>query len=53
MNVVMLSPGFPFEQSYFTRALARAGATVIGVGDQPIKIFNEPIDELHDRLGER
>lgn len=37
MNVVMLSPGFPFEQSYFTRALAQAGAQVIGVGDQPVQ----------------
>lgn len=36
MNVVMLSPGFPFEQAYFTRALAQAGAQVIGVGDQPV-----------------
>ena len=35
MNVVMLSPGFPFEQAYFTRALAQTGAQVIGVGDQP------------------
>jgi ATP-grasp domain len=34
-TVVMLSPGFPTEMSYFTRALAGAGATVIGVGDQP------------------
>src|SRR5262245_30036968 len=32
----MLSPGFPFEQAYFTRALAQAGAQVIGVGDQPV-----------------
>ncbi|QDO90146.1 ATP-grasp domain-containing protein [Ornithinimicrobium ciconiae] len=35
MNIVMLSPGFPFEQAYFTRALAQTGARVIGVGDQP------------------
>jgi len=35
MNVVMLSPGYPAEMAYFTRALAAAGATVIGVGDQP------------------
>ena len=34
MNVVMLSPGFPLEMAYFTRALAQTGATVIGVGDQ-------------------
>jgi len=37
MNVVMLSPGFPLEMAYFTRALAQAGASVIGVGDQPIQ----------------
>ena len=36
MNVVMLSPGFPLEMAYFTRALAEVGATVIGVGDQPL-----------------
>lgn len=35
MNIVMLSPGFPFEQAYFTRALAQTGARVIGIGDQP------------------
>jgi hypothetical protein len=34
-NVVMLSPGYPHEMAYFTRALAAVGATVIGVGDQP------------------
>ena len=35
MNVVMLSPGYPAEMAYFTRALAAVGARVIGVGDQP------------------
>ena len=35
MNVIMISPGYPVEMSYFTRALATVGATVIGVGDQP------------------
>ena len=35
MNVVMLSPGYPAEMAYFTRALASVGARVIGVGDQP------------------
>ena len=34
-NVVMLSPGYPLEMSFFTRGLAAVGATVIGVGDQP------------------
>lgn len=36
MNIVMLSPGYPFEQALFARALAQTGATVIGVGDQPV-----------------
>ena len=35
MNIVMISPGYPAEMAYFTRALAAVGATVIGVGDQP------------------
>ena len=35
MNLVMISPGYPVEMSFFTRALAQVGATVIGVGDQP------------------
>ncbi|MDN5794489.1 MAG: ATP-grasp domain-containing protein [Intrasporangium sp.] len=34
MNIVMISPGYPPEMGYFTRALAQTGATVIGVGDQ-------------------
>ncbi len=34
-TVVMLSPGYPAEMAYFTRALATVGARVIGVGDQP------------------
>ncbi len=35
MNVLLLSPGFPREMPYFTRGLARVGARVIGLGDQP------------------
>ena len=38
-NVVMISPGFPLEMAYFTRALAEVGATVIGVGDQPANVL--------------
>jgi len=34
MNVLMISPGYPAEMALFTRGLARAGATVIGLGDQ-------------------
>ncbi len=36
MDVVMLSPGYPKEMAYFTSGLARVGARVIGVGDQPV-----------------
>ncbi len=35
MYVVMISPGYPQEIPYFTRALAEAGARVLGVSDQP------------------
>jgi biotin carboxylase len=34
MNVLMISPGYPAEMAFFTRGLARAGADVIGLGDQ-------------------
>lgn len=35
MYVLMISPGYPQEMPYFTRALACAGARVLGVSDQP------------------
>jgi formate-dependent phosphoribosylglycinamide formyltransferase (GAR transformylase) len=35
MYVLMISPGYPTEIPYFTRALACAGARVLGVSDQP------------------
>jgi formate-dependent phosphoribosylglycinamide formyltransferase (GAR transformylase) len=35
MYVLMLSPGYPQEIPYFTRALAWTGARVLGVSDQP------------------
>lgn len=35
MRVLMVSPGYPGEMPYFTRALAEVGAEVIGLGDQP------------------
>lgn len=36
MNVLMVSPGYPGEMPHFTRALARVGARVIGISDQPV-----------------
>jgi hypothetical protein len=35
MNVVLVSPGFPHQMPYFTMGLAKVGARVYGVGDQP------------------
>ena len=34
MNIIMLSPGFPVEQPFFTRGLAENGHRVIGLSDQ-------------------
>ncbi|MDA1221380.1 MAG: ATP-grasp domain-containing protein [Planctomycetota bacterium] len=45
MNVVMLSPGFPDDMPYFTRALAAAGARVYGVGDQPVQALRPEVRE--------
>ena len=41
MNVLMMAPGYPAEMQYFTRALARADARVIGLGDQPLGALPE------------
>src|SRR5262252_10120825 len=35
MNIIMISPGYPAEMAFFARGLAAAGASVIGIGDQP------------------
>jgi hypothetical protein len=37
----MISPGYPVEMAYFTRALSAVGATVIGAGDQPASALPE------------
>ena len=36
MNILLISPGYPADMPQFTRGLAEAGATVLGVGDQPV-----------------
>jgi carbamoylphosphate synthase large subunit len=43
MNVAFVEPFFPASQRHFARALAEAGATVIGVGESPA-------DALDDQL---
>jgi len=45
MNIVMISPGYPAEMAFFARGLASAGATVIGVGDQPAHAVPGPARE--------
>ncbi|HLF56490.1 MAG TPA: ATP-grasp domain-containing protein [Thermoanaerobaculia bacterium] len=41
LRVLMISPGYPAEMPYFTRGLARVGAQVIGLGDQPREALPE------------
>ncbi|MDQ3384312.1 MAG: ATPase, partial [Actinomycetota bacterium] len=43
MNIVFVEPHFPRNQREFVRALAEAGATVLGVGETPA-------DHLDDQL---
>jgi formate-dependent phosphoribosylglycinamide formyltransferase (GAR transformylase) len=42
MNVLMISPGFPAEMPRFATGLARMGAQVFGLGDQPREALPEP-----------
>jgi hypothetical protein len=37
VNVLMFSPGFPWEMVHFTRGLAQVGARVIGLGEGPVE----------------
>ena len=51
MNVVYLSPGFPAEMPLFVRGLAKVGAKVYGVGDQPAQALDvEARESLTDYL---
>ena len=49
MNVVFVEPAFPPTQRHFARALAEAGAHVIGIGERPGEWLD---DELRGWLGE-
>jgi formate-dependent phosphoribosylglycinamide formyltransferase (GAR transformylase) len=49
MNVVFVEPSFPPTQRHFARALAEAGAYVVGIGERPGEWLDE---ELHGWLGE-
>jgi formate-dependent phosphoribosylglycinamide formyltransferase (GAR transformylase) len=43
MNVVFVEPFFPRNQREFTRALAEAGATVIGLGESPVEALDDQL----------
>ena len=43
MNVVFVEPFFPASQRHFARALAEAGATVIGLGESPPEALDEQL----------
>ena len=43
MNVVFVEPFFPSNQRQFARALAEAGATVIGIGEYGAESFDDDL----------
>jgi len=43
MNVVFVEPSFPPSQRHFVRALAEAGASVIGVGESPAQALDDQL----------
>jgi formate-dependent phosphoribosylglycinamide formyltransferase (GAR transformylase) len=43
MNVVFVEPFFPHNQREFARALAEAGATVIGLGESPVEALDDQL----------
>ena len=49
MNVLLFSPGYPPEMPKFVRGLAEAGATIIGLGDQPPAAL---ADDVRSRLAD-
>jgi hypothetical protein len=43
MNVILVEPFFPNNQREFARALAQAGATVIGIGEYDFGGFDDDL----------
>ena len=43
MNVIFVEPFFPANQRQFVRALAEAGATVIGIGEYDVGSFDDDL----------
>ncbi len=45
MKVVFLAPSYPPEMQQYTRGLAEVGASVYGVGDQPVSSLPGPLKQ--------
>ncbi|MGN6795586.1 MAG: ATP-grasp domain-containing protein [Streptosporangiaceae bacterium] len=43
MNIVLVEPFFPSNQRQFARALAEAGASVVGIGEYPVDALDEQL----------
>ncbi|WP_149814441.1 ATP-grasp domain-containing protein [Serinicoccus marinus] len=43
MNIVLVEPHFPKNQREFARALAQAGANVIGIGETPLDYLDDQL----------
>ena len=43
MNIVLVEPHFPKNQREFARALAQAGANVIGIGETPLDYLDDEL----------
>ena len=50
MNVVFVEPFFPSNQRQFARALAEAGASVIGIGEYPADALDGQLKDWLFRL---
>ena len=49
MNVIFIEPSFPSNQREFVRALHKAGANIIGIGERPVDYLDHEVKGwLHD-----
>src|SRR4051794_32631083 len=48
LKVLFLSPAYPPEMQQFTRGLAAVGASVLGVGDTPVRALPSAVKESLD-----
>ena len=43
MNIIFIEPSFPSNQREFVRALHKAGANVIGIGERPVDYLDSEV----------